>query len=302
MPSLNALRAYEAVSRHLSYQEAAAELHVTPAAVKQLVQKLEESLNTRLVKRQGRGIALTPAGLDATHDLRRGFKRLGDAVGKMREPQQRHSLTITVDPSFAAAWLIKRISAFKHVYPEIDVLIDSSHRIIDLQREAVDIAIRYAVKPVDGLICHRLFDDETLAICSPSIANGPPKLRHLKDLEHVPLIHLDMSGPQWKSSAYRNLFSWEGWFATVNAGNIKPGRGIRFTDYNLAEQAAIAGQGVFLASLPLVKDTIEAGLMVSPFRERAKGTIGYDIVTTRESITNPNVSAFVDWVLDEIGE
>ena len=113
LPSLNALRAFEAVSRHLSYRAAAAELHVTPAAVKQLVQKLEETLNTQLVRRQGRGIALTPAGLEGTHDLGPGFRRLNDAVARMRETQTRQSLTITVEPSFAITWRVFRPSLWR---------------------------------------------------------------------------------------------------------------------------------------------------------------------------------------------
>ncbi|MEM8649098.1 MAG: LysR substrate-binding domain-containing protein [Pseudomonadota bacterium] len=300
LPSLNALRAFEAVSRHLSYQLAAKELHVTPAAVMQLVQKLEASLDTQLVKRQGRGIALTDAGLEGANDLSLGFKRLHEGVSKIRKTQDRSSLTITAEPSFAITWLVKRIDAFKRIHSDIDVLVDSSSRIIDLHREPTDIAIRYAVKAHDDLISHRMFDDETLAVCSPSVAEGPPVLENLKQLENVPLIHMNMSGPEWSSPAYRNLFDWQSWFENVGAADIKPGRGIRFNEYSLAIQAAIAGHGVVLGSLPLVVDAIEAGLLVSPFEERAKANIGYDIVTTRQALKNPNVEAFLEWILAEI--
>ncbi len=300
LPSLNALRAFESVSRHLSYRDAASELNVTPAAVKQLVLKLENTLGIKLVQRQGKGIALTVEGLEGVHGLRLGFKQLNDAVAKMRETQERHSLTISVEPSFAATWLVKRINLFKQIHPDIDVLIDSSLRIIDLHREPVDVAIRYAVTPHEDLICHRLFDDETVAVCSPSVAAGPPPLRELKDLENVPLIHMNMSGPEWSSNAYRNLFDWQSWFTNIGASNIKPGRGLRFSDYNLAVQATIAGQGVVLGSFPLVKDAIEAGLLVAPFEERAKSDIGYDMVTTKNAYENPKVAAFVEWVLSEV--
>jgi len=300
LPSLNTLRAFEVVSRHLSYRDAATELHVTPAAVKQLVQKLEDALGTQLVRRQGKGITLTSKGIEGVADLRSGFRQLNDAVAKMRMAQTRQSLTLSVEPSFAISWLVKRINGFKLLNPDIDVLIDSSPRIIDLKREPVDVAIRYAVKPIEDLICHRLFDDETLAVCSPVVAKGPPELQRLEDLRSVPLIHMDMSGPEWASPAYRNLFDWQSWFESVGVTNLKPGRGLSFTEYSLAVQAAIAGQGVVLGSFPLVKDAIEAGLLVAPFEERAKAEIGYDLVTTREAATNPTVSAFIDWVLSEV--
>ncbi len=300
LPSLNALRAFEAVSRHLSYLKAAEELHVTPAAIKQLVKKLEDALNTSLVKREGRGIALTETGLMALSDLNNGFRLLSNAVETMRDPQGRHTLTITAEPSFAIAWLIKRINSFKRRNPEIDVLIDSSMRIMDLDREKVDIAIRYGVAPAKDQVHHRLFDDEILAVCSPALASGPPAIETLNDLENVSFIHMDIGYMEQTSPATQRMFDWQGWLETIGVGHIKPSGGLRFNDYNLAIQAAIAGQGMVLGSWPIVKDAIEAGLLVSPFKERATFDVGYDVVTTREAAKNPEISAFVDWILNEI--
>ncbi len=299
LPSLNALRAFEAVSRHLSYREAAEELSVTPAAVKQLVQKLEETLNTQLVRRQGRGIALTQTGIDGVGELRLGFKQLNSAVAKMRETTTRQCLTITAEPSFAISWLVKRIDTFKRAHPEIDVLIDSSLRVMDLQREAVDIAIRYGVNPGPGQICHRLFDEETLAVCSKAVAEGPPKLTKLNDLQDVALIHIEATSLEYSPKAL-SLYDWKSWFETVGVPDITPGRGLHFNDYNLAIQAAIAGQGVVLGSWPVVKDAIEAGLLVAPFEECSKSEEGYDLVTTNEAMNKPEVAAFVEWMLEEI--
>lgn len=299
LPSLNALRAFEAVSRHLSYREAADELHVTPAAVKQLVQKLEESLNTKLVRRHGRGIALTKTGLEGVSELHLGFKQLSSAVGKMRETQTRQSLTITAEPSFAITWLVKRIDSFKRAHPEIDVLIDSSLRVMDLKREPMDVAIRYGVEPSDDQICHRLFNDETLAVCSKAVAEGPPKLKSLSDLQNVPLIHIGTTYSEWSPIA-QSLFDWNSWFKIVGVTDITPGPGLHFNDYNLAIQAAIAGQGVVLGSWPLVKDAVEVGLLVAPFEEYAKTGVGYDLVTTNDAMKKPEVAAFVEWILEEI--
>jgi LysR family glycine cleavage system transcriptional activator len=124
LPSLNALRAFEAVSRHLSYRQAAEELSVTPAAVKQLVQGLERSLDRSLLRRQGRGLALTEIGMAGLADLHHAFDRLHRAVTKMRRVERRQSLTISVEPSFAGSWLMKRLQGFKAQYPDVDVLID----------------------------------------------------------------------------------------------------------------------------------------------------------------------------------
>jgi LysR family transcriptional regulator, glycine cleavage system transcriptional activator len=297
LPSLNALRAFEAVSRHLSYRDAAEELHVTPAAVKQLVLKLEDALGAPLLKRQGRGIALTDVGLTGLSDLNSGFKHLHRAVGAMRDIRERHTLTITVEPSFAIAWLIKRIVAFEHANPDVDVLIDSSMRVVDLDRENVDVAIRYGVTPTGGLNIHRLFDDEIIAVCSPSLAKGPPSIETLADLENASLIHLGMDPG---SPVTTNLFDWQSWFETIGAGHLKPIRMLSFNDYNLAIQAAIAGHGMVLGSWPVVKDAIEAGLLVSPLKESAKFDIGYDLVTTKAAAAKSEVAAFTKWILTEI--
>jgi LysR family glycine cleavage system transcriptional activator len=298
LPSLNALRAFEAVSRHLSYRGAADELHVTPAAVKQLVRKLEEALGTPLVQRRGRGIALTSAGVVGLSDLHNAFQQIAGAVEKMRAVERRQSLTITVEASFAAAWLIPKFNAFKKKYPAVDVLIDSSMRVVDLEREGADIGIRYGVKHGKDHIVHRLFDDETLAVCSPGLAKGPPALKAVKDLEKVALLHLDLSQMEWMPVS-RHWFDWQTWLATVGAGEVKFGSGLWFNDYNLAVQAAIAGQGVVLGSWLIVKDALAANLLVSPFAERARTDVGYDLVTTKAAMARPEVARFVEWILEE---
>ena len=267
LPSLNALRAFEAVARHLSYRDAAAELHVTPAAVKQLVQKLEAALGQPLVRRQGRGLALTEAGVAGRPDLAEGFRALGQSVERMRRAEARPSLTLSVEPTFATAWLIPRLEGFKARHPDIDALIDSSLRIVDLARERVDAAIRYGVAPAPGLVAHRLFDDETLAVCSPALAKGPPEIRRPHDLARATLLHMDVSHMPWITVSH-HWFDWATWLAEVGAGEVAPGRGLRFNDYNLAIQAAIAGQGVALGSWPMVKDAIAQGHLVARGRGR----------------------------------
>lgn len=298
MPSLPALRAFEAVARHLSYQAAAGELHVTPAAVKQLVGRLEAALGTPLLRRHGRGLALTNAGAAGAAELQRGFEQIASAVAHMRPQSQRQSLTISVEPSFATAWLIPRLDRFKNANPDVDVLLASSLRVIAIEREAIDVAIRYGVKPARHHIVHRLFDDETLAVCSPTLAQGLTYPRRLADLERVTLLQLQLTDGEWTPTT-GHWFDWRNWLAFVGASDVRPQHFLRFNDYNLAIQAAIAGQGVALGSWPLVRDAIAAGLLASPFAERARTDVGYDLVTTQPAMKRPEVAAFVEWLLAE---
>jgi len=290
LPSLNALRAFEAVSRHLSYRKAAEELKVTPAAVKQLVRSLERSLDRSLVARQGRGLAVTETGLAGTADLRDGFDSLHRAVAKLRQADLRQSLTISAEPSFAATWLMKRLQGFKALHPDVDVLIDASLRLVDLAREDVDLAIRYGGKTVAGQIRQRLFDEEFVPVCAPALAAGPPAIETLEDLGAVTWIDIEMT------PLPTDWMVWEAWLDTMGAGHIRSQDRVRVTDYTVAVQAAIAGQGIVIGSRPIVQDALDAGLLVAPFAHTIKGRQGYDVVATRDALSRPQVAAFVDWI------
>ncbi len=297
MPSLNSLRALEAVARHLSYQRAAEELHVTPAAVKQLVVKLETVLGRKLVKRQGRGIALTEVAMFGANDLGIAMRHMTDAVQKMRVHEENKRLIITVEASFATTWLVPRLEDFRSRYPGINVLIDSSQRIVDLAHSEVDIAIRYGVKSDENLIVQRLFDDLVYPACSPSLAAGPPPLTAIEQLAQTPLIHWDMSQLPW-ANATRRWFDWGEWVKHFGIKGVDVSKGLRFSDYGLAVQAATSGQGVILASWPILKDPLDAGLLVQLFPDSVRSTdIGYDLVTTNEACKRPAVTAFTEWLL-----
>lgn len=298
LPSLNALRAFETVSRHLNYRQAADELHVSPAAVKQLVRKLEDGLGKSLLEKRGRGLVLTATGEAASRELTKAFSQITDTVEKIRMVDQGSRLMISVDPSFAAAWLVPRLQDFRVKNPAIDVLIDSSMQIVDLQRGAADIAIRFGVQTDENLVTQRLFDEELCAFCSPSLANGSPGISRLEDLEKVTLLRWDLSQFEWARTT-RKWCDWKYWLACVGADHINPGDGLQFNDYNLMVQAAIAGQGVILGSRPVLRSLVEANLLVNPVTESAVTDIGYDLVTTDKALARAEVTSFLDWIVEK---
>ncbi|WP_079203587.1 LysR substrate-binding domain-containing protein [Pseudomonas sp. CC6-YY-74] len=298
LPSLNTLRAFEAVSRHLSYRLAADELCVTPAAVKQLVVKLEEAVGTPLLKRQGRGLALTLAGIRASADLIDAFRKISRAVEKMRSPDQDTQLIVSVDPSFASAWLIPRLADFKIKHPAIELLIDSTIKVIDLDRSNADIGIRFGVVDHGNMVVHRLFDEKLCVFCSPVLAKGPPEITRLEDLENTTLLCWDLSHLELASNT-RKWNQWTHWLSHLGADHIKPGERIRFTDYNLAVQAAIAGQGLILGSQPILQNIVDANLLINPFTASIATDIGYDLVTTEVALSRPSVVRFIEWIQAE---
>ncbi len=298
LPSLNALRAFEAVSRHLNYRKAAEELHVSPGAANQLVSKLEESIGVPLLEKRGRGLVLTPTGAAGRDGLTVAFGQIVDTVERMRGMSAEGRLIVSTTPSFAASWLVPRLEGFKAKNPGVEVLIDSKPQIVDLDGGAADVAIRFGVKDHGNLIVHRLFDEELCAICSPGLAKGPPNISHVDDLENVTLLRWDLSEFEWASNT-RKWNYWKHWLDQVGADHINPGDGPRFSDYNLAVQTAIAGQGVIIGSTPVLRDLLEANLLVNPLSERVATDIGYDLATTGTAMLKPGVPKFIDWILEE---
>ena len=296
IPSLNALRAFECTARLSSYKKAADELAVTPAAVKQLVAKLEDAVGEELVVRDGRKMSLTKAGQSGLEDLSGGFRQISRAVERIRSQKTAKRLVVSVDPSFAASWLVPHLENFKIAYPNISVLIDSSMQITDLNNGNTQIGIRFGVENHGNLISHRLIDEELCAMCSPLLTEGPNGLFHIKDLEKATLLRWDLTQFGWAKNT-RSVNYWRTWLDSIGASEITPANGLNFNDYNLAVQAAIAGQGVILGSRPVLKSLLDKSLLIDPFNMSIKPGFGYDIVCTKEALNREDVNAFVSWML-----
>ena len=301
LPSLNSLRAFEATARLSSFKKAADELSVTPAAVKQLVTKLEDAVGQKLVLRDGQKMALTSTGLSCLEDFTSGFRLLTRGVDRIRLQKSDKRVIVSVDPSFAAAWLVPKMENFKRDCPGIEVLIDSSMQIVNLARGDAHVGIRFGVREHGDLIANRLFDEELCAMCSPSLISGSKGLRNLKDLEQVTLLRWDLSKFEWAVNT-RGINYWRSWLDAVGANDVSAAKGITYSDYNLAVQAAVAGQGVILGSRPVLQPLLDQSLLIDPFDISSNPKLGYDIVTTQDALQNENVESFVNWLLSCIKE
>ncbi len=297
MPSLNALRAFESVARHLSYRAAADELRVTPGAVKQLVLKLEDALGVKLVERKGHRLVLTSVGEAGKDGCSLAMRQLRESVRAMRRHKTSSRVIVSVEASLATTWLSSRLNEFWRLHPDIDLLVDASQQIVDLENSEVDVAIRYGVPCDDDLWTTRLFKDLVFPVCSPSLAKSPPKLEALEQLREVPLIHWSTAHMPW-AHATKRWFSWSDWFRHVGLQQTEATGGTEFSDYGLAVQAATAGQGVMLAGWPALQDTLNAGFLICPFKDSIVETdIGFDLVTQHETYQRPEVAAFANWLI-----
>jgi len=290
LPSLNALRAFETVARHLSFSKAADELHVTQAAVSQQVKALEADLGTPLLRRANRRIYLTETGQAGLADLRLSFDRMALAVHRMRVDARRELLTIRVEPTFAASWLVARLDSFRDACDGVDILIDASLDLPDFDRDGVDVAIHFGTGDYPGLSFQQLFKDKVFPVCSPRLLDGPTPLREPGDLRHHTLLHLE-SIPGYSEWPY-----WRAWLRAVGIDDVDVSRGPRFTEHSMALQAAVEGQGVAMATTAIVADDIAKGRLVLPFDLHLTTNFAYYLVWPRNLARPLVVAGFRDWI------
>jgi len=293
LPPLNALRAFEAAARHLSFTKAAAELHVTQAAISHQIKGLEDYLGVRLFQRRNRALLLTEPAQLCLPGLRDGFDRLAEAMERVRGHDAGRLLTVTVTPSFAAKWLVPRLDRFRKAHPEIEVRIDASTQLVDLARDQVDVGLRYGSGDYPGLNTDLLFDVAAYPVCSPRLLEGARPLRVPSDLRWHTLLHTE-----WLAQREEEP-DWRMWLLAAGVPDIDWTKGPQFNDWTLTIQAAIEGQGVVLGRTALVESDIAAGRLVRPFDLSVAGRFCYYMVCPPAAAKRPKVAAFRAWVLAE---
>lgn len=298
LPPLNALRAFEAAARHLSFKKAADELNVTPAAVSHQIKTLEEFVGQPLFRRLTRALLLTDAGQRALPFLRDGFENLAEAAEHMRAPDDSGELTVSAAPNFAAKWLVPRLAKFHARHPDIDVRIDATNRVVDLARDPIDLGIRYGAGGYSGLRERALLEDvAVIPVCSPALLTGDPPLKDPADLRHHQLLHVNWG---------HRPNSWPDWSMWLDAAGVPTGpdgvditRGPIFAQEQIAIEAAKAGQGVTLASSVFVQEELAAGQLAQPFAVELPIAFCYFLVAPERTADRPKVKAFWDWAVEE---
>lgn len=291
---LNALRAFEASARHRSFSAAAAELHVTSAAVGQLVRGLEEWLGVALFYRATSGetrLVATDTALRALPDISAGLKRLGAGLERLMETRASGLLTVTVSPAFAAKWLLPRIDGFQQAHPDTDLRLDTSLKPLDFIAQGIDIGVRYGAGNWPGLVSEKLFDEDIYPVCSPVFRRAHGGLRSASSLKSGMLIH-DLS--MENSSGFP---TWAAWFEEKGVSGIDATRGLRINNSAAVLQAAIDGHGVALGRSVMAHDDLAAGRLVRLFGNAPYPTrLAYYVVYRVESAGSPRLMAFRDWL------
>lgn len=287
LPSLNAIRAFEAAARRRSFTSAAIELNVTQGAVSHQVKLLEGQLGRKLFRRGGRELALTPAGALALEAAGGALDRLAQAFAEIRRGGAGKRLTVSVSPNYAAKWLVHRIGRFSARHPEIDLRIAPGLHHVDFASEDVDIAVRHGDGNWPGLHVACLMREELFPVCSPALATGKPPLRRPADLARHTLIHnQDRTG-------------WKTWLDAAGVHGVNLARGPVYLEAALAIDAAIGGQGVALARTALAAHDLRHARLLRPFGPALEAPYSYWIVCPKAAANRPLVRTFRDWLLEE---
>lgn len=288
LPPLNALRAFEAAARHLSFKRAAEELCVTQGAVSRHIQKLETDLKAKLFLRRHRQVILTKEGRDYLVAVRDGFGRISLATTTLRTRAGDRMLKMKLPITCAVRWLVPRLGRLHGLHPEISVQITTSHDPVDFDREDIDVAVQYGREVAPGLAGERLFGEILVPICSPKLLARPPALRKPQDLADHVLLH-----------SIRRPNDWRQWLDAAGVSEIEGEHSLIFENSSLTYQGVTEGLGLAIAQLALVADDLAAGHVVQPFKQRVCNAESYFLAFPRERARLRKIADFHAWIARE---
>jgi LysR family glycine cleavage system transcriptional activator len=287
LPSLNALRAFEAAARLESFAKAAEEIGVTAGAVTQQIRQLEATLGFAVFRRLPQGVALTDAAREALPRLTRGFDMLGQAVQTLREAQPHRPLAIAALPCIAQLWLSPRLPALQAAFPDLQISISAMEESPDPQRDPYDLSLFYRENvPNSGGL--QLATDAILPVCPPSLAT---KLPTPADLATQTLLH----DAVWRGD-------WARWLAFAAPGaKVDPSRGPAFSLYSLALDACLSGSGVLIGRMSLVGPHLAEGRLIAPFPQAMPTPNRLTLAAATAAGAHPRRTEIMDWLSGSSG-
>lgn len=284
LPPLGAVRAFEAAARLGSMQRAAEELRLSPSAVSHRVRELERDLKVRLFDRSPRRIQLTSEGAAFFAVARGTLDTLSTAAAAARATAGQATVRVSALPFFTANWLVPRLARFRSAHPRVQIEVSASNRLVDLDTEAVDVAIRNSRSAPGGLPCRKLLDVRAVPVCAAELK---ATLQRPQDLAHHTLIR-HIGRPQ----------DWPAWLGQAGCAGLEPAGSLTFDNMADALEAAAAGHGVAFGFEPMIWETPLGARLTPAFPDCAPLESTYYVVHRAEPIP-PVVSDFLEWLRRE---
>jgi LysR family transcriptional regulator, glycine cleavage system transcriptional activator len=290
------LRAFLAVARNLNFRAAADELSLTQSAVSRQIQALEEEIGVSLFLRHTRAVELTTAGVQLLRAAEPSLERIDNSVRIIRQSAGRKSVSISTWASFASMWLIPRLESFQREHPDIDIRIDATDAAVDLETSDVDLALRYAMPPQVNAQAVRLFGEQLTPVASPWLLKSGARLQQAKDLAQFALVE---AGDAYRTQ-HMEWLTWQRWFEAQGLKRFEPKRWLYFNYAHQIAQAALTGQGVALARMPLIADSLANGDLVEVLPgTRLESPLAYWLLVGPRSAQRPEIKAFCIWLASQ---
>ena len=292
IPSLNALWAFEAAARHLSFTLAAEELAITQPAVSHAVKQLEIQLGAGLFQRQHRSLTLTKEGQRFLHDITIGLSHIQQSAHFIRSTAQTNkSVTISVSTAFATHWLLPRVALFELAHPDIDLRFQTNARDLDLNREGIELGIRQGDGSWRDYHSHEFAKEEVWAVCSPDYAEAHNLPTEPQSLLNERLIHLD--------EPHRTPMTWKRWFDRLNVQTHNNQPRLKLNDYAIAIQAALDSQGVALGWRHIIQKLLGTRQLVRACSSKVETEQSFYLVMPKNLKMTEQVQVVRDWLLHE---
>lgn len=287
LPPLTAIRAFDAVARHASFKVAAEDIGVTSTAISHQIRVLEASLEQRLFIRSARGVTLTEAGRILFRASENIFATLRDAVDEIHAPGYPIALTLSTTSNFLTNWLVPRLPSLYQQYSDLELRLHSSTDLADVRGTMADCAIRYGMQADETLDSTLLYEDRFVLVASPRLS-----LNTAEDLANLTLFHIENRHIPTPEP------DWEHWKMAFGPANLLVQSGIHFDDETHAIHAAIAGQGVLLASELLIQYALRQGLLRIALPGSLPGG-NYYFVTSQQKAEREDIQQVKSWLLQE---
>lgn len=292
LPSLGALLAFEAAAEYGSFANAASRLFVTPAAISQKIQTLEQHLGVVLFDRSKMGVKLTHVGENYLVFVQEGLEKIRLGQRQIKQFSQPNVLTITALPSVATKWLMPRVLHWMDINPGLEIRIEASHQKVDFTQSASDMCLCFGDQDYTESIKKPLFTDAVSLVASPNLLAPIEDAEHnLKATLQLPMIHVD-----WGEHNH-NQPDWYDWFEVAGFGGFTPQAGPRFNLSSMAIEAAVQGKGLLLGQEKLIQAEIKSGQLIRLNNIRLPLRQSYFIAYPERTRDNPHAAPFIDWLL-----
>jgi DNA-binding transcriptional LysR family regulator len=288
LPPLDLVRGFVAVGRRMSITLAAQDLHVTQSAVSRQIRALEAHLGVPLLVRGFRSVSFTSEGAQLFRMADVWLSQLGDLTEQLRAPERRTPVTVTTTIGVASLWLLPRLGAFQAAHPHIDVRVAADNRLIDIDRESVDIAIRYSLRAMVPDAAAWMFGESVVPVAHPSLDARELDARELQ--RHVLLEFDDPTRP------------WLQWSEWLNARGLNRARAkgmLRFNQYDQIVLAALAGHGIALGRVALIAPMLADGRLHAVGGQAALATEHAYWLVRNARRSTPDADVVAQWLMEQ---